>query len=133
MRYMLMMDYGGVESDCEPMDRWTPEELRVHFEFQQALGAELAATGELVDGQGLASPDRARFVVSDGVSAPVVTDGPYPEGKELLAGYWIVDVDSPERALEIAATMSAAPAQGGRPIKQRIEVREVMSAPSPDQ
>jgi hypothetical protein len=130
MRYMIMMDFGGVESGCEPMDRWTPEELQAHFAFQAALQAELVERGELVDGQGLASPDQAKFVVSDGVGAPVVTDGPYPEGKELLAGYWIVDVDSLDRAIEIAAQASAAPAQGGRPIKQRIEVREVMSAPS---
>ncbi|MBX9243315.1 hypothetical protein ICW40_00635 [Actinotalea ferrariae] len=133
MRYMIMMDYGGVESDTEPMDRWTPDEIRAHIAFQQALNAELVERGELVGGEGLASPDRAKFVVSDGVSAPVVTDGPYPEGKELLAGYWLVDVESEDRAIEIAAKASAAPAQGGRPIKQRIEVREVMAAPSPDQ
>ncbi|GEA86601.1 YciI family protein [Cellulomonas cellasea] len=130
MRYMIMMDYGGVESACEPMDRWTPEELQAHFAFQAALQAELAERGEFVDGQGLASPDQAKFVVSDGVGAPVVIDGPYPEGKELLAGYWLVDVDSLDRAIEIAARASAAPAQGGLPIKQRIEVREVMSAPA---
>lgn len=132
MRYMIMMDYGGVESACEPMDRWTPEELQAHFAFQAALQAELVERGEFVDGQGLASPDQAKFVVSAGVGAPVVIDGPYPEGKELLAGYWLVDVDSVDRAVEIAASASAAPAQGGRPIQQRIEVREVMSAPSPE-
>lgn len=129
MRYMILMDYGGVESACEPMDRWTPEELSAHFAFQAALQAELVERGELVDGQGLASPDQAKFVVSDGVGAPVVTDGPYPEGKELLAGYWLVDVDSLDRAIEIAAKASAAPAQGGLPIQQRMQVREVLSAP----
>ncbi|MGW6132519.1 YciI family protein [Cellulomonas sp. NPDC055163] len=127
---MIMMDYGGVESATEPMDRWTAEELQAHFAFQAALHAELVERGELVDGQGLASPDQAKFVVSDGVGAPVVVDGPYPEGKELLAGYWLVDVESLDRAIEIAAAASAAPAQGGRPLQQRIEVREVMSAPS---
>lgn len=130
MRFMIMMDYGGVESACEPMDRWTPEELQAHFAFQAALQQELAERGEFVDGQGLALPDQAKFVVSDGVGSPVVIDGPYPEGKELLAGYWLVDVDSLDRAIEIAARASAAPAQGGRPIRQRIEVREVMSAPT---
>ena len=129
MRYMIMMDYGGVESACESMDRWTPEELEAHFAFQMALQAELVERGEFVDGQGLASPDQAKFVVSDGINPPVVTDGPYPEGKELLAGYWLVDVDSLDRALEFAGQASAAPAQGGLPIKQRMEVREVMSAP----
>jgi len=71
-------------------------------------------------------------VVSDGVSAPLVTDGPFPESKELLAGYRIVEVDTPERALAIAAEVSAAPGQGGAPIRQRIEVRQVMSAPNPE-
>jgi hypothetical protein len=71
-------------------------------------------------------------VVSDGVGAPVVTDGPFPESKELLAGYRMIDVESPERALEIAAQSSAAPGPGGKPIKQPIEVREVMGAPSFD-
>jgi len=88
--------------------------------------------GELVDAQGLAGPDQARTVVSDGISAPLVTDGPYPESKELLAGYRIVEVDTLERALEIAAEASAAPGQGGAPIRQRIEVRQVMSAPDPE-
>lgn len=129
MRYMILMDYGGIESACESMDRWTPEELEAHFAFQMALQAELVERGEFVDGQGLASPDQAKFVVSDGVGAPVVTDGPYPEGKELLAGYWLVDVDSLDRAIEIAAKASAAPAQGGLPIQQRMQVREVLSAP----
>lgn len=129
MRYMIMMDYGGVESACESMDRWTPDEIQAHIAFQYEMQKELVERGEFVDGQGLASPDRAKFVVSDGVGAPVVHDGPYPEGKELLAGYWLVDVDSLDRAIEIAAKASAAPAQGGRPIQQRMQVREVMSAP----
>lgn len=129
MRYMILMNYGGIESACESMDRWTPEELQAHFTFQYELQKELVERGEYVDGQGLASPDQAKFVVSDGVGAPVVHDGPYPEGKELLAGYWLVDVDSLDRAIEIAAKASTAPAQGGRPIQQRMEVREVLSAP----
>lgn len=129
MRYMIMMDYGGIESACESMDRWAPEEIQAHIAFQHEMQKELVECGEFVDGQGLASPDQAKFVVSDGTGAPVVHDGPYPEGKELLAGYWLVDVDSLDRAIEIAAKASAAPAQGGRPIQQRMQVREVMSAP----
>ena len=129
MRYMILMDYGGVESACESMDRWSPEEIQAHIAFQHELQKELVERGGYVDGQGLTSPDQAKFVVSDGVGAPVVHDGPYPEGKELLAGYWMVDVESLDRAIEIAAKASAAPAQGGRPIQQRMEVREVMSAP----
>jgi hypothetical protein len=132
MRYMLLQNYGGVESDCAPMSEWSPEEIKAHIAFQQALNAELAELGELVDAQGLAGPDQAKFVVSDGMSAPVITDGPYPESKELLAGYRLVDVESPQRAIEIAARASASPGQHGVAIRQRIEVREVLSAPDPE-
>ncbi len=85
----------------------------------------MAENGELVEAQALTAPELAKFVVSDGAET-VVHDGPYPESKELLAGYRMIDVDSLERALEIAARGSAAPAQGGAPIRQAIEVREVM-------
>jgi hypothetical protein len=132
MRYMLLQNYGEVESDCPPMTEWSPEDIKAHIEFQQALNAELARSGELVDAQGLAGPDQAKFVVSDGASAPVITDGPYPEAKELLAGYRLVDVDRAERALEIAARASAAPGVNGVPIRQPIEVRQVLSAPDPE-
>jgi hypothetical protein len=132
MRFMLLQNYGQVGSDCAPMTEWGPEDIKAHIEFQQALNAELAALGELVDAQGLAGPELARFVVSDGISAPVITDGPYPESKELLAGYRLVDVDTADRAIEIAARASAAPGQNGVPIRQPIEVREVLSAPDPE-
>ena len=132
MRFMLLQNYGGVEADCAPMYEWTPEEVKAHIVFQQTLNQRLEELGELVDAQGLAGPDEARFVVSDGISAPLVTDGPFPESKELLAGYRVVEVDSPERALEIAAQVSAAPGQGGAPIRQRIEVRQIASAPDPE-
>ena len=128
---MLMQNYGGVESDCAPMYEWTPAEVRAHIEFQQTLNRRLEELGELIDAQGLAGPDEARFVVSDGAT-PLVTDGPFAESKELLAGYRLVEVDSLERALEIAAEASAAPGQGGKPIRQRIEVRQVLSAPDPE-
>ena len=132
MRFMLLQAYGGVESDCPPMAHWTPEEIKAHIGFQNALNAELLERGELVDAQGLAAPERAKFVVADGVSAPVITDGPFPESKELLAGYRMIDVETAKRALEIAAQASAAPGVKGAPIRQRIEVREVMSAPDPE-
>jgi hypothetical protein len=132
MRFMLLQNYGPVESGCLPMTEWSPEDIKAHIEFQQALNTELAELGELVDGQGLAGPELARFVVSDGMSAPVITDGPYPESKELLAGYRLVDVETADRAIEIAARVSAAPGPGGVPIRQPIEVREVLSAPDPE-
>jgi len=133
MKYMLLKTYGPAASCDVPITEWTPEEIKAHMDFQRALGAELAKTGELVDAQGLAGPDEARLVSSDGRSAPVVTDGPFPETKEFLAGYWLVDVESPERALEIAAQASAGPGPGGKPIGEYIEVRAVMGAPATEQ
>ncbi len=132
MRFMLLQNYGEVESDCPPMAEWTPEDIKAHIAFQQALNTELAGRGELVDAQGLAGPEQAKFVVSDGTSAPVITDGPFPESKELLAGYRLVDVETAERAIEIAAQASAAPGPNGVPIRQPIEVRQVMGAPDPE-
>jgi hypothetical protein len=132
MRFMLLQNYGKVESDCPPMPEWAPQDVNAHIAFQIALNRQLADLGELVDAQGLAGPEAAKFVVADGTGAPVVTDGPFPEAKELLAGYRIVDVDTAARAIEIAAQASAAPGPGGVPIRQPIEVREVMSAPDPE-
>jgi len=132
MRFMLLQNYGEVESHCAPMTEWDPADIDAHIEFQHTLNKELIDSGELVDAQGLAGPDVAKFVVWSGTGTPVVTDGPYPESKELLAGYRLVDVESLERAIEIAAKASAAPGPGGAPILQPIEVRQVMSAPDPE-
>jgi hypothetical protein len=131
MRFMLLQNYGEVESHCPPMTEWAPEHVSAHIAFQVALNEELTKLGELVDAQGLAGPDQAKFVVSDGTKAPVVTDGPYPESKELLAGYRLVDVETAERAIAIAAQASAAPGYNGEPVQQPIEVRQVMGAPEP--
>jgi len=132
MKYMLLKTYTPAAYCDTPMGEWTPEEITAHIDFQRMLGEQLSNSGELVDAQGLAFPDQARIVNSDGRSAPVVTDGPFPETKEFLAGYWIVDVESPERAVEIAARASAAPGPGGKPIGEYIEVRQVMDAPPAD-
>ena len=92
MRFMLLQNYGPVESGCPPMAEWSPAEIKAHVDFQVALNAELARRGELVDAQGLAGPEVAKFVVWDGSCAPVITDGPFPEAKELLAGYRLVEI-----------------------------------------
>ena len=105
MRFMLLQSYGEVESDCPPMSEWEPADLEAHIRFQQVLNEQLLASGELLDAQGLAGPEAAKFVVWDGVGAPVVTDGPYAEAKELLAGYRLVEVETEARALEIATEM----------------------------
>jgi hypothetical protein len=112
------------------MDQWKPEEIEAHLDYYRALQRELVATGELVQSEVLAGPDLAKVVTSDGAS-PVVTDGPFQEFKEWVAGYEIVDVDSEARAIEIAAKISAVPGPGGRPLEQPIIVRQVMeTAPS---
>ncbi|MEU7145944.1 YciI family protein [Nocardia sp. NPDC046473] len=133
MKYMLMKTYRTPAFCDTPINEWSPQEIQAHIDFQRALGEQLAKSGELVDAQGLTGPTEARVVSSDGRSAPVVTDGPFPETKEFLAGYWIVDVESPERAYEIAGQASAAPGPGGKPIGEYIEVRPVMSVPASDQ
>ena len=132
MRFMLLQNYGEVESGCVPMNEWDPADIQAHIDFQIALNQELLELGELVGAEGLAGPDQAKYVVSDGVGAPVITDGPYSEAKELIAGYRMIDVENIARALEIAARASAAPGSKGVPIRQPIEVREVMGAPGGD-
>ena len=92
------------------MSEWAPEEVQAHIDYQRDLNRELAERGSLVDAQALTVPALAKFVIHNGIGAPAVTDGPFPETKELVAGYRIVDVESPERAIEIAARVSAAPA-----------------------
>ena len=131
-KFLLLQNYeGGVGCD-EPMTNWAPEDIKAHIAFQQVLNDELTKNGELVDALGLAGPELAKKVTFDGVGPPVVTDGPFPESKELLAGYRMVDVESEARAIEIAAKTSAAPGPGGVPIQQPIEVRQVMGAPEAD-
>lgn len=132
MRFMLLQNYGEVGSGCAPITEWSPEDIKAHIDFQHALNHELSQSGELVDAQGLAGPEQAKFVVSDGVYPPIITDGPYPESKALLAGYRVIDVETAARAIEIAAKASAAPGPNGLPIRDPIEVRQVLSAPDPE-
>ena len=131
MRFMLMQNYGPVESGMGPMYEWSQADIQAHIEFQIALNSELTALGELVDAQGLSGPEAALFVAADGREPPVVTDGPFPETKELVASYRLIEVASLDRAIEIAARASAAPGIDGEPIRQPIEVREVLGAPEP--
>ena len=132
MRFMLLQNYGEVGSGSAPITEWSPVDIKAHIDFQHALNHELSQSGELVDAQGLAGPDQAKFVVSDGINPPVITDGPFPESKELLAGYRLIEVETAARAIEIAAKASAAPGPNGLPIRDPIEVRQVLSAPDPE-
>jgi hypothetical protein len=129
MKYMLLMNYaaGG-----PTVAEWTPDERKASGAHMMTIHEELAASGELVGAEGLTGPEAAKIVTYNGVAAPVVTDGPFPESKEFLAGYWLIDVDSEERAIEIAARTSAAPGPGGKPTAREIEVRPLMTRDAPD-
>jgi hypothetical protein len=129
MKYMLMMF--GTKSGWEALSTWPKKDIEAHIGFMMGFAKELGASGELVAAEGLAGPDLAR-VVRAGKDGEPITDGVFPEAKEFLAGYWIVDVESPEQAYRIAARASAAPGLGGAPMSIPIEVREVMSGPPKD-
>lgn len=128
MRYMLMMHAPRGTGEYQLND-WSPEDFRAHIAFMKQLNEQLAAAGELVGAEGLSSPAEARVVRAGRDGAPVVSDGPFAESKEFLAGYWIVEVDGAERAHAIAAQASAAPGPRGAPLNMPIEVRQVMSGP----
>lgn len=124
-KFLLMVnhDNGVVEKS---MNEWEPEEVKAHMNYYEVLSRELVENGEQIQFMALADPRLARIVRSDGASAPVVTDGPFPESKEVLAGFQVLDVESEARAIEIAARVSAVPGPGGVPIQQPIEVRQVV-------
>jgi hypothetical protein len=129
-KYLLLKHYRGGPAPVHPfppMDQWTPEEVSDHIQFMQDFGARLEAAGELVDGQAL-SPE-GTFVRYDGEGKPPVTDGPFAETKDLIAGWMAIDVESYERAIELAGELSAAPGPGGAPIYEWLEVRPFLSAP----
>jgi hypothetical protein len=126
MKFMLMMNAPRGTGDWSVTD-WSPDDLKAHMGFMGTFNKQLKEAGELVGCEGLAAPGQARLVRAGKGGAPEVTDGPYPEAKEFLAGYWIVDVESPQQAYAIAARASAAPGPGGKPLNMPIEVREVMS------
>ncbi|BCL15394.1 hypothetical protein GCM10017556_31330 [Micromonospora sagamiensis] len=129
---MLLMQFSGAFAEFPPIHTWQPEEIRAHIGFMGDLNARLIASGELVEAQGLGGSEEAKIVRAGEGGRPVITEGPFPESKEFLAGYWIVDVESSERAVEIAALASAAPGPNGRPVNMPIEVHPVLSAPPHD-
>ena len=125
MKYLLGVNFAPGVAET-PMEEWKPEEIDAHLDYYRALNKELEESGELVQTEILTGPDLAKIVTSDGRGAPVVTDGPFQEFKEWLAGYQIFEVESEERALEIAARLSAVPGPGGVPTQQPIHVRRIM-------
>jgi hypothetical protein len=128
MKYILMMN---TMKAGEGVPNWPKKDLQGLIAFMKNFDKELRESGELVSAEGLAFPDQAKQVRAGKDGTPI-TDGVFPEGKEFLAGYWIVDVDSPERAYAIAARASACPGPSGAPLNMPIEVRQVMSGPPPE-
>ena len=129
MKFILMMNAPRGNSGDWSVVNWTPDDLKAHVGFMVRFNKELRAEGVLVGAEGLGSPAAARIVRAGKGGAPEVTDGPFAESKEFLAGYWIVDVESPQQAYAIAGRASAAPGPGGKPLNMPIEVREVMGGP----
>jgi hypothetical protein len=128
MKYILMMNTMKAGAG---VPAWPKKDLQAHIAFMMALNSDLREGGELVFAEGLSFPDQAKLVRAGKDGAPI-TDGVFPEAKEFLAGFWIVEVKSPERAYEIAARISAAPGPGGGPLNMPIEVRPVPAGPPPE-
>ncbi len=128
MKYILMMN---TMKAGEGVLSWPRKDLQAHIAFMMKLNKDLRDAGELVSAEGLSFPDQAKLVRAGKNGVPI-TDGIFPESKEFLAGFWIIDVDTSERAYAIAARASAAPGPGGAPLNMPIEVRPVMSAPPPE-
>ena len=127
-KYLLLKHYRGGPApvvDNPPLDQWAPEAVDAHVRFMVDFAAKLERDGEFVDAQAL-SPDGA-WVRSDGPGRPAVVDGPFAETKDLIAGWMVIDVDSYERALELAGELSAAPGKGGEPIHEWLEVRPFLT------
>lgn len=124
MRYLLILNVPG--QTAYQMYGWPEDDLRAHFAFLRRFNQRLVESGELVGIEALTAPDQAKRVRAGQDGRPV-TDGVFPETKEFLAGFWTVDVESPERAYQLAAEASAAPGPGGRPLNMDIEVRQVMT------
>ena len=131
MRYMLMMNAPRGNNGEYQITQWSPEDVKAHMAFMHDLNRDLTKSGELLGAEGLSAPGEAKLV-KVGKNGEPVTDGPFPETKEFLVGYWMVDVDRPERAYEIAARASSAPGPGGVPLMLGIEVRQIMTIQAPD-
>jgi len=125
MKYILMM--AGTKAGVDTYRAWSKQDIETHFAFLKSLNKDLRESGEFVATEPLAPPEQAKVVRAAKDGTPV-TDGVFPEAKEFLLGYWIVDVESPQRAYEIAARLSAGPGPGGIPTNMPIEVRQIMTA-----
>lgn len=131
MKFILMMHAPwGATGDWD-LFKWPPSALQEHMKFLGALNQDLEKEGALVGIDALTPPNQARLVRANAKGGAPITDGPFPESKEFLAGWWMIDVDNHQRACEIAARASAAPGPDGKPLNMAIEVRQMMSGPPP--
>ncbi|SMX77863.1 Uncharacterized conserved protein [Brevibacterium sp. 239c] len=125
-KYLMLKHYKMAPEYMQytPMDQWSPDEVDAHIQYMNDFADRLKETGEFVDSQAL-SPE-GTFVRFDVDGKPPVTDGPFPETKDLIAGWMVIDVDSYDRALALAGELSAAPGAGGEPIREWLELRPFM-------
>ncbi|RJQ78471.1 hypothetical protein D5S17_13035 [Pseudonocardiaceae bacterium YIM PH 21723] len=128
-KYLMLKHYRGAPDAVNnvPMDQWTPEEITAHVKYMQDFADRLRESGEYVDGLALAP--EGMWVQFGGEGRPAVTDGPFAETKDLIAGWMIIDVDSQERAVELAGELSAAPGKNGEPIHEWLELRPFLTPP----
>lgn len=131
MKFMMMMHTPYGKRGDYQINEWTPDSFKAHIAFMKNFNGELREAGEFVGAEGLTPPGQARVVRAGKDGSPEVTDGPFAESKEFLAGYWIIDVESRERAYAVAARASTAPGPDGTPLNLAIELREIMSGPPP--
>jgi hypothetical protein len=129
MKYMILTyasqrDYDGLAGKAAGEAAWSAADFAALGEFMASFNSDLAESGELVETRGLTAPVHTRRIrVQSGV--PVVTDGPYAETEEVLAGYWIVDCESFDRATEIAARLSDAPGPAEVAARAFADVRPI--------
>ena len=126
MKFMVQMN---VKHGPYQMEGWSPEDVGRMVGFMNQLNADLKKSGQFVSAEGLVSPDQARLVTAREDGSPSVTDGPFAESKEFIAGYWIVNVKDADEAYRFAARVSSCPGPGGKPLNMPVEVRQVGEAP----
>jgi len=128
VKYMLLIHAG--REGWNGLSSWSTEDVAGMVAFMRELDSGLRASGELVDANGLSGPTGATTVRAQPEGSPLVSDGLRPEAADCLAGYWVVDVASQERAIEIAAQISATPGPGGAPIRQQVEMHAIGEPPA---
>ena len=127
MKFMVQMN---VKKGPYQMAGWSQEDVKRMVGFMHQTNTELQAAGQWVVGEGLVSPEEARLVTANQDGSPSVTDGPFAESKEFIAGFWIIEVKDADEAYRIAARISLCPGPGGKPLHMPLEVRQVGQAPA---